>query len=125
MRKNNLSFPSNKTITTTTTETNKNSTNILEKRKHEIDSDETDDEDTGNRKKLIKPANSTTEIYSKKMNYPSPVENTPHYSFIVDLKIKSTKMATAELCGLHLAEKLKEMGADSVIRECKAQVLNT
>ena len=45
------------------------------------------------------------------------------FSFIVDLKISETKMAKAELCGMHLAEKLKEQGADVIIRECKAQTL--
>lgn len=49
-----------------------------------------------------------------------PVENAPHYSFIVDLKINNEKMAKAELCGMHLAEKMKEQGADIIIRECKA-----
>lgn len=52
-----------------------------------------------------------------------PVENAPHYSFIVDLKINNEKMAKAELCGLHLAEKMKEQGADIIIRECKAQAM--
>ena len=54
-----------------------------------------------------------------------PVENTPHYSFIVDLKINAEKMAKAELCGMHLAEKMKEQGADIIIRECKAQAMKS
>lgn len=53
------------------------------------------------------------------------VENMPHYSFIMDLKIDNSKMEKAELCGLHLAEKLKEQGADVIIRECKAQTLKS
>jgi hypothetical protein len=45
-----------------------------------------------------------------------------HYSFILDLNISQNKMMKAELCGLHLAEKLKEKGADILIKEIKAQV---
>lgn len=52
-----------------------------------------------------------------------PVENSPHYSFIVDLKINNEKMVKAELCGMHLAEKMIEQGADIIIRECKAQAM--
>lgn len=48
--------------------------------------------------------------------------NITSYSFIVDLKIDKIKMSKAELCGLHLAEKLKERGADILINEIKAQV---
>lgn len=54
-----------------------------------------------------------------------PVENMPHFSFIMDLKINYNKMSKAELCGLHLAEKLKEQGADIIIKECKAQVMKS
>lgn len=49
------------------------------------------------------------------------LDNFPHFSFIMDLKISTNKMAKAELCGLHLAEILKEQGADIIIRECKMQ----
>jgi hypothetical protein len=45
-----------------------------------------------------------------------------HYSFIVDLKIDENKMMKAELCGLHLAERLKEKGADLLINEIKSKV---
>jgi len=58
-------------------------------------------------------------------NEESAVENNPHYSFIMDLKIENNKMEKAELCGLHLAEKLKEQGADVIIRECKAQAIKS
>ena len=49
--------------------------------------------------------------------------NMKHFSFIVDLNIEQNKMIKAELCGLHLAQKLKDKGADVIIRECKDQVL--
>lgn len=45
-----------------------------------------------------------------------------HFSFIVDLNIDENKMSKAELCGLHLAERLKEKGADLLIEEVKAIV---
>lgn len=48
-----------------------------------------------------------------------------HFSFIVDLNIDQSKMIKAELCGLHLAQKLKDKGADVLIRECKEQVLRS
>jgi hydroxymethylbilane synthase len=48
--------------------------------------------------------------------------NITSYSYIVDLKIDRIKMSKAELCGLHLAEKLKEKGADVLISEMKAQL---
>lgn len=48
-----------------------------------------------------------------------------HYSFIADLNIEENKMIKAELCGLHLAQKLKEKGADILINEIKAKVLNS
>ena len=51
--------------------------------------------------------------------------NMKHFSFIVDLNIEQNKMIKAELCGLHLAQKLKDKGADVIIRECKDQVLKT
>jgi hypothetical protein len=44
------------------------------------------------------------------------------YSFIIDVNIDENKMIKAELCGLHLAEKLIEMGADLLIAEVKAIV---
>ena len=121
MRKNNLNFPSNATTTT-------NSTSNLEKRKHEETETETETEEEKaprNQNKQLKSEDSKSEIRSNPVSILPPVENSPHYSFIMDLKVKNAKMATAELCGLHLAEKLKEMGADVIIRECKAQVLST
>ncbi len=129
MRKNNLNFPSNATVESTNESApTKNSTSKLEKRKHEeTETEEAESEEveeTGNRHKQIKSTDPNLEIRSNRVSS-LPVEDTPHYSFIMDLKISSTKMATAELCGLHLAEKLKEMGADVIIRECKAQVLST
>lgn len=44
------------------------------------------------------------------------------YSFIVDLNIDENKLIKAELCGLHLAERLKEKGADILINEIKNKV---
>jgi hypothetical protein len=45
-----------------------------------------------------------------------------YYSFIIDVNIDENKMIKAELCGLHLAERLKEQGADLLINEVKAIV---
>ena len=45
------------------------------------------------------------------------------FSFIVDVNIDQNKMIKAELCGLHLAQKLKDKGADIIIKECKEQIL--
>lgn len=47
-----------------------------------------------------------------------------YYSFIADLNISENKLIKAELCGLHLAQKLKEKGADILISECKAIIGN-
>lgn len=49
----------------------------------------------------------------------------PHlkqYSFIVDLNIDEHKLVKAELCGFHLATKLKENGAEALIIDAKAKV---
>jgi len=109
MRKNNqLNFPEkNKTIEPSTSNENLQQ---LNKRKLL-------EENEINKKKHIKAETSVI--------VQEPVENMPHFSFIMDLKIDNTKLAKAELCGMHLAEKLKEQGADVIIRECKAQVLNS
>jgi hydroxymethylbilane synthase len=113
MRKNNIKLPSNETVAIKQV----NSNSKLEKRKLE------DDENSESSNKQIK-SDSKLEIGHQHRSV-EPVENMPHYSFIMDLKISNNKMATAELCGMHLAEKMKEMGADIIIRECKAQVMNT
>jgi len=47
-----------------------------------------------------------------------------YYSFIADLNISEEKLIKAELCGLHLAQKLKEKGADILINQCKAIIGN-
>lgn len=114
MRKNNSNLPSSEPIDLPKESTSSDSlpNNKQEKRKHE-EVDETFKEE--NRNKLSKSEDSLAIL--------EPVENSPHYSFIMDLKVSNTKMAKAELCGLHLAEKMKEMGADMIIRECKAQTL--
>lgn len=77
-----------------------------------------DGEETENELKKIKNENSTPVTEE-------PVENSPYFSFIMDLKVDVTKQAKAELCGMHLAEKMKERGADIIVRECKAQALNS
>lgn len=114
MRKNNSNLPSREPIDLPKGSTSSDSlpNNKQEKRKHK-EVDETFKEE--NRNKLSKSEDSLAIL--------EPVENSPHYSFIMDLKVSNTKMAKAELCGLHLAEKMKEMGADMIIRECKAQTL--
>lgn len=94
-------------------QTTSDETSLLEKRKLE---EETEDLNTKGAKYSKNHENSEKE---------EPVENTPHFSFIMDLKINKNKLTKAELCGLHLAEKMKEQGADIIIRECKAQVLKS
>lgn len=55
----------------------------------------------------------------------NPAQARKSYSFILDLNIKECRMIKAELCGLHLAEKLKDKGADVLINEIKAQIHKT
>lgn len=111
MRKNNqLNFPQSKNQSTAEPSTSNQNSEHLNKRK-------LTEEDESNNQKHIKSEESVI--------VQEPVENMPHYSFIMDLKIDNAKLATAELCGMHLAEKMKEQGADVIIRECKAQVLNS
>ncbi|RNA43739.1 hydroxymethylbilane synthase [Brachionus plicatilis] len=45
-----------------------------------------------------------------------------HFCFLTDLNIDENKMLKAELCGLHLAQKLKDKGADLLINEIKIKV---
>ncbi len=76
--------------------------------KHKLDSDSENDLE-----KKIK--NETSEVtYSSSLKC---------FSFIVDVNIDQNKMIKAELCGLHLAQKLKDKGADIIIKECKEQIL--
>jgi len=85
------------------------------------------EQDPSNGKRKLSDDESDEKNSTKKFikNEESAVENNPHYSFIMDLKIENNKMEKAELCGLHLAEKLKEQGADVIIRECKAQAIKS
>ncbi|CAF0740589.1 unnamed protein product [Brachionus calyciflorus] len=55
-------------------------------------------------------------------NEPEIKQLVKHYCYITDLSIDENKMLKAELCGLHLAQKLKEKGADILIEEIKIQV---
>ena len=52
-------------------------------------------------------------------------EDKKHFCYLIDMNIDENKLMKSELCGLHLAEKLKEQGADVLISEVKAQVLNS
>jgi hypothetical protein len=80
------------------------------------DNDENENENIHKKMKRIDSDHSVTEEI---------LVNAPHFSFIIDLKVDSTKLSKAELCGLHLANKMKEQGADVIIRECKAQILKS
>ena len=82
------------------------------KRKFENDHDHDDHNDESNSKKKVK------QVDEKKK---APVAR-KHYSFICDLKIDECKLIKSELCGLHLAERLKEKGADVLINEIKSQI---
>lgn len=98
----------------------KNSSNIPQNEilKEESNKRKLDEaENTENESKKIKNESSVSVI--------EPVENSPYFSFIMDLKVDVTKQAKAELCGMHLAEKMKEKGADIIVRECKAQALKS
>ena len=71
-------------------------------------------------------ANSTSNGLAKKFKAfkrPEPFV-LKYYSFIADLNISENKLIKAELCGLHLAQKLKEKGADILINQCKAIIGN-
>lgn len=77
------------------------------------DEGEEEDEVTSKRTKL--------EIDGLKTREKEVVE-VKHFSFITDLNIDENKMLKAELCGLHLAQRLKEKGADILINEIKIKV---
>lgn len=88
--------------------------------KRKLDEEESDDtqEELESKQKKVKNINENDEIESKT----TECAKSKSYSFIVDLNIREFRMAKAELCGLHLAEKLKSMGADELIKEIKAQI---
>lgn len=48
--------------------------------------------------------------------------NVKHFCFLTDLNFNEDKMIKAELCGFHLAQKLKDRGADLLINEIKIKV---
>lgn len=89
-----------------------------------------DYEEKPNLKRTLSKDEEETEDTSEKTSPPKrlKVQNTvlneevKHYSFITDLNFDENKMIKAELCGLHLAQKLKERGADILINEIKIQV---
>lgn len=93
-----------------------------EKEEKDVETKKEEDDKSKNVKKVKRVEK---EVESK------PEENKPltsahpllkSYSFIVDMNIRECRMIKAELCGLHLAEKLKERGADVLISEIKAQI---
>jgi porphobilinogen deaminase len=93
---------------------------ILKHKRDEI----SDDEDNFEETKKTKTENNIAETSSASLSADLNL-NMKHFSFIVDLNIEQNKMIKAELCGLHLAQKLKDKGADVIIRECKDQVNKT
>lgn len=92
-----------------------------QKRSLSVSNDDDDESSSNTSSKKLKSSkvdNQTqSELPSDDNNY---INN--HYSFIMDLKINQNKMMIAELCGLHLAEKLKERGAADLVEEVKALV---
>jgi porphobilinogen deaminase len=60
----------------------------------------------------------------EKLDTERPILKTKNFSYIVDLNIAQNKMLKAELCGFHLAQKLKDKGADLIIKECKVKLIN-
>ena len=87
------------------------------KRKLEDDEEEKRDgeEEIGTPKKSMKVAAIKDEVGSGD-------HRNKAYSFIIDLNIQENRLIKAELCGLHLAERLKDKGADVLINEIKAQI---
>ena len=96
-------------------ETSNNSSSS--KRKLEDDEEEKQDgeEEIGTPKKSMKVAAIKDEVGSED-------HRNKAYSFIIDLNIQENRLIKAELCGLHLAERLKDKGADVLINEIKAQI---
>lgn len=52
----------------------------------------------------------------------SKSNNSPAFTYILDLKIDSKKQVKAEFCGRHLGSMLIAKGADRIIEEAKLQV---
>merc|ERR1712127_664412 len=108
-------------------QTEEDSSKIKIKRNLDDDYDDNEnnksDENNNNKKKLKTTKTEEKEEATKQMEIESsPTKKTEtesttktlarHYSFIVDMNIAEEKLIKAELCGLHLAERLKELGAD-------------
>lgn len=91
--------------------------------KRKLDDDDESDEDkqkTDHKQpesKLIKRLKS-----NHQSNHATAIRTNKDYSFIMDLKIDEAKLIKAELCGLHLAEKLRRIGADVLIKEIKQNI---
>lgn len=99
-------------------ELNSNKSSLKRSLSTNDDSDEETNESKPKKSKLSKNESQPSEETGKQS------KNEPFrcYSFIVDLKIDENKLMKAELCGLHLAERLKEKGADVLITEIKKKV---
>jgi hydroxymethylbilane synthase len=83
------------------------------------------DERIESSKKRFKKEEKDTVTAKLKGNPESTETKFKHFSFIVDLNIDENKLRKAELCGLHLAQKLIDKGADVLIKEVKMQVLKS
>ena len=107
--------------------TSQNSTQAPKGLKHsleESESEEEEDQEAGdqqtNRTPRKRVKSSTAATADEKGDAATP--HLKQYSFIVDLNIDEHKLVKAELCGFHLATKLKENGAEALIIDAKAKV---
>ena len=91
--------------------------------KRKLDEDNTDEDEDTKKAKVANEAEESKESLIISNRYED--KNIKHFSYIVDLKMDQNKMIKAELCGLHLAQKIKDKGGDVLIRECKEQVLRS
>lgn len=108
-----------------------NSTNTTSSKRKLDDDDEDEEKDVETKKDEDDKSKNIKKVKRVEKEVESkPEDNKPQsahsllksYSFIVDMNIRECRMIKAELCGLHLAEKLKERGADVLISEIKAQI---
>jgi hypothetical protein len=105
------------------------SMSLISSNKRKVSESSTNDEDEDDNNNKTHPSD-LNNVSSKKLKVESNEigEEAPkaiakhHYSFICDLKIDECKLIKSELCGLHLAEKLKEKGADVLINEIKSHI---
>ena len=106
-------------------ETVPSSSNSSSKRKLEDDKEEKEENKLETPKKTLRVNEKKEEKEDVTGDFSHHHHQKKAYSFIIDFNIKEDRMIKAELCGLHLAEKLKDKGADVLINEIKAQIHKT